>query len=520
LVGLSFAIEKKIVISCNSRHNELRLARFLIKIDIMKEIEKLKPNEVWKYFAEILEIPRPSKKEEKIIAYLLKFAEEHKLEASKDEAGNVIIRKPASKGMEDRASVVLQSHVDMVCEKNSDVEHDFDNDPINAFIDGDWVTAKGTTLGADDGIGVAAQLAILASNAIKHGPIECLFTVDEETGLTGAFEMKPNFFNSEILLNLDSEDEGELFIGCAGGVDTVITFAYETEKVPSDFQPYQIAVTGLKGGHSGDEIEKGLGNSIKILNRFLWEGTNKYDIRISNIDAGNLRNAIPREAFATFLIHKDDVAQMKELFSDFKKNIKFEYKEVEPKISIKLEAGVMPEWVIDEPAQYDLLNALYACPHGVIAMSKQIPGLVETSTNLASVKFIQDNQILVTTSQRSSIDSAMADVANMVSSVFRLANAHVVHTGKYPGWAPNTNSEILTITKNSYVKLFDEEPVVRAIHAGLECGLFLEKYPKLDMISFGPTIKGAHSPDERIHIETTDKFWRLLLDVLENVPKA
>ena len=485
-----------------------------------KGIENLQPTEVWKYFSEILDIPRPSKKEEKIIEYLLNFAQEQKLEAFKDDAGNVLIRKPASKGMEDRASVILQSHVDMVCEKNSDVDHDFDADPINAVIDGEWVTAKGTTLGADDGIGIAAQLAILASPTIKHGPIECLFTVDEETGLTGAFELKPNFFKSQILLNLDSEDEGELFIGCAGGIDTVITFAFETEKVPSDFEAFQIAVTGLKGGHSGDDIDKGLGNSIKIINRFLWKGTNKYDLRISSIDGGNLRNAIPREAFATFVMHKDDVNSMKEMFEGFLDDVMSEYQTVEPKLSIKLKPAEMPQWVIDEPTQYDLLNALYACPHGVIAMSKQIPGLVETSTNLASIKIIQDNQILVTTSQRSSINSSRADIANMVESVFRLANANVVHTGGYPGWAPNTNSEILNITKKSYKNLFSVEPVVRAIHAGLECGLFLEKYPTLDMISFGPTIKGAHSPDERINIESTDKFWKLLLNVLENIPKA
>lgn len=485
----------------------------------MNGLEDLKPAEIWKYFTEILEIPRPSKKEEKIIDYLLAFGEKHKLETVRDEAGNVLIRKPATKGMEKVQSVVLQSHVDMVCEKNSDVVHDFNTDPIKAYVDGNWVKAKGTTLGADDGIGIAAQLALLASSTIEHGPLECLFTVDEETGLTGAFEMKPDFFKSNILINLDSEDEGELFIGCAGGMDTVITFAYETEKVPSDFLAFKISIVGLKGGHSGDEIDKGLGNSIKIINRFLWKGTNKYDFRIANIDGGNLRNAIPREAFATFMVHKEDVDSMKQLFSSFKSDIINEYVSVEPNLKITLEETDAPGWVIDEPTQFDLLNSLYACPHGVIAMSNQIPGLVETSTNLASIKFIQDNQILVTTSQRSSIDSAKTDIGNMVESVFRMANANVVRTGGYPGWAPNTNSNILTITKDSYVKLFGVEPIVRAIHAGLECGLFLEKYPKLDMISFGPTIKGAHSPDERLDIETTDKFWKLLLDVLKHIPK-
>jgi dipeptidase D len=485
----------------------------------MNGIENLNPTEVWKYFSEILEIPRPSKKEEKIIAYLLNFGQKHNLETIQDESGNILIRKPASKGMEDRLSVVLQSHMDMVCEKNSDTIHDFNNDPIKAYIDGNWVRSKGTTLGADDGIGIAAQLALLASKNIKHGPIECLFTVDEETGLTGAFELKPDFFKSKILINLDSEDEGELFIGCAGGMDTVITFAYDTEKVPSDFKAFQVSVTGLKGGHSGDEIDKGFGNSIKILNRFLWKGSNKYDLRISNIDGGNLRNAIPREAFATFALHKDDEKSMRELFDQYRNEIINEFDTIETNLKIELTQKELPQWVIDEPTQFDLLNSLYACPHGVIAMSSKIKGLVETSTNLASIKFIQDNQILITTSQRSSTNSSKVDIGNMVQSVFRLANANVLHSNGYPGWAPNTNSEVLTITKTSYQKLFGVEPVVRAIHAGLECGLFLEKYSGLDMISFGPTIKGAHSPDERLDIETTEKFWKLLLDVLENIPK-
>jgi len=366
---------------------------------------------------------------------------------------------------------------------------------------------------------VAATMAVLEDKSLVHGPIEALFTIDEETGMTGAFNLKPNVLKGDILMNLDSEDEGELFIGCAGGMDTVITFAYETEKVPSDFLAFNISITGLMGGHSGDEIDKGLGNSIKIINRFLWKGTNKYDFRIANIDGGNLRNAIPREAFATFLVHQEYVDSMKQLFDTFTSVIFGELSTVEPQLKISLNDAEIPQWVIDEPTQFDLLNSLYACPHGVIAMSSQIPGLVETSTNLASIKFIQDNQILVTTSQRSSIDSAKIDIGNMVESVFRMANANVVRTGGYPGWAPNTNSNILTITKESYTKLFGVEPVVRAIHAGLEGGLFLEKYPKLDMISFGPTIKGAHSPDERLDIETTEKFWKLLLDVLKNIPK-
>lgn len=485
----------------------------------MSKFGNIEPKDIWMYFEEILTIPRPSKKETAIIKYLQDFAAKHNLVVKTDEAGNVLISKAAYPGYENLQPVVLQSHMDMVCEKNSDVTHNFNTDPIEAYIDGEWIKAKGTTLGADDGIGIAAQLALLASKEIKHGPLECLFTVDEETGLTGAFEMKEGFFNSKILLNLDSEDEGELFIGCAGGMDTVATFAYDSEKVPTDSVALKVTVKGLTGGHSGDDIDKNRGNSIKIINRFLWKGTHKYDLRLSQLDAGNLRNAIPREAFAVITVHKDDKAEMLKEFEKLREDIYSEIKDVEPNLAIVFENAELPSFVIDEPTHYDLLNSLYACPHGVIAMSRQLKGLVETSTNLASVKFIQDNQILVTTSQRSSVDSAKVDISNMVESVFRLANANIQHSDGYPGWAPNTNSKILQITKDSYTKLFGVEPIVRAIHAGLECGLFLEKYPQLDMISFGPTIRGAHSPDERLSVPTTQKFWNLLLDVLVNIPK-
>lgn len=485
----------------------------------MSKFGNIEPKDIWMYFEEILTIPRPSKKETAIIKYLQDFAAKHNLAVKTDEAGNVLISKAAYPGYENLQPVVLQSHMDMVCEKNSDVTHNFNTDPIEAYVDGEWIKAKGTTLGADDGIGIAAQLALLASKEIKHGPLECLFTVDEETGLTGAFEMKEGFFNSKILLNLDSEDEGELFIGCAGGMDTIATFAYDSEKVPTDSVALKVTVKGLTGGHSGDDIDKNRGNSIKIINRFLWKGTHKYDLRLSQLDGGNLRNAIPREAFAVITVHKDDKAEMLKEFEKLREDIYSEIKDVEPNLNIIFENAELPSFVIDEPTHYDLLNSLYACPHGVIAMSRQLKGLVETSTNLASVKFIQDNQILVTTSQRSSVDSAKTDISNMVESVFRLANANIQHSDGYPGWAPNTNSKILQITKDSYTKLFGVEPIVRAIHAGLECGLFLEKYPQLDMISFGPTIRGAHSPDERLSIPTTQKFWNLLLDVLVNIPK-
>ncbi|WP_430816823.1 aminoacyl-histidine dipeptidase [Carboxylicivirga sp. RSCT41] len=484
----------------------------------MDRLSGLQPQEVWKHFEAICNVPRPSKKEEKIIEFLLKFAEDNGLEAHKDHIGNVLIRKPATAGRENVKSVVLQSHIDMVCEKNSDKKFDFDNDPITPVIDGEWVKADGTTLGADDGIGMAAQMALLVADNIEHGPIECLFTVDEETGLTGAFELKEGFFDSKILLNLDSEDDGELFIGCAGGVDTIAKFPFTTVAVDKGFA-FKVTVSGLKGGHSGDDIHKGLGNANKIINRFLWEASEKYDLRLASFDGGNLRNAIAREAHAIAVVPASYKEQVRVAYNMLFHDVQMELKVTEPELRMKLESVDLPEFVMDHESQSRLLNALYACPHGVIEMSRDIEGLVETSTNLASVK-MKDDHVFVTTSQRSSVESAKEDIANMVMSVFKLAGADARHTDGYPGWAPNTDSEILKITKESYEALFKEEPVVRAIHAGLECGLFLEKYPGMDMISFGPTIRGAHSPDERIEIVTVQKFWKHLIDVLDRIPEA
>ncbi|MBS2100048.1 aminoacyl-histidine dipeptidase [Carboxylicivirga linearis] len=484
----------------------------------MGKLSHLEPNTIWNYFEEICQVPRPSKKEEKIIQFLLDFAEKNELEAKKDHIGNVLIKKPASKGIENLKSVVLQSHIDMVCEKNSDTKFNFDTDAIKPIVDGEWVKAEGTTLGADDGIGIAAQMAILASDNIEHGPIECLFTVDEETGLTGAFELKEGFFDSRILLNLDSEDEGELFIGCAGGVDTIAEFPFLYESTPKNGFAFKVTVTGLKGGHSGDDIEKGLGNANKILTRYLWEMQRDCEMRLSSIDGGNLRNAIAREATAICVVPSKYKEQSRISLNILFHDVQMELKTTEPQLRMKLESVDLPAKVINQEAQNNLLNALYACPHGVMVMSRDIEGLVETSTNLASVKMNTD-VILVTTSQRSSVESSKDDIAQMVESVFTLAGAEVRHTDGYPGWTPNTDSEILKVTKDSYIKLFDKEPLVRAIHAGLECGLFLEKYPGMDMISFGPTIKGAHSPDERINIETVQKFWDHLLDVLKNIPE-
>lgn len=480
-------------------------------------LKDLKPSRLYHYFEEICQIPRPSKKEGKIASYLVEFGNEHNLETIVDQTGNVIIRKPATPGMEDARSVVLQSHIDMVCEKNSDVEHDFDKDPIKPYIDGEWVKAKGTTLGADDGIGIATQLAILESKEIAHGPIECLFTVDEETGLTGAFGLDSTILKSSILLNLDSEDEGEIFIGCAGGKDTVITMNYTIEDYSGSGEGYIVKVTGLKGGHSGDDINRGLGNANKILNRVLWEADREFGIRLSKFDAGNLRNAIAREGIASIIIPEGQGNVFEDFVKEYNSTVRAEYKITEPNLLVEAIAIEKPKQVMDKNSQDKLLNSLYACPHGVIAMSQSIANFVETSTNLASVK-TNDDIITVTTSQRSSVESAKHDVANMVVSVFNLAGGKSVHSDGYPGWTPNPNSEILDISKDAYKRLFGNEPKVLAIHAGLECGLIGEKYPQMDMISYGPTIKGAHSPDERLNIETVQKFWDLTLEILKNIP--
>lgn len=485
----------------------------------MQSINKLSPQGVFGYFTEICEVPRPSKKEDKIINYLLNFARKHNLEVKKDDAGNVVIIKPATKGMENRKTVILQSHVDMVCEKNNATQHNFDTDPIIPYVDGEWVKAKGTTLGADCGIGIATQLAVLTDNTLQHGRVECLFTVDEETGLTGAKALQAGFLEGKILLNLDSEDEGELFIGCAGGIDTTILFTYDTEAMPSNYIPFKVTVSGLQGGHSGDDINKGRGNANKILNRFLWRATTKYDLRISHFDGGNLRNAIAREAYAVVSVHKASKEALMADFESYNHIIKTEYRITEPNLQLCIEEVNTPVLsVIDESTQFELLNSIYACPHGVLAMSFEVEGLVETSTNLASIKFKDNNQIIITTSQRSASNTAKRDAANMVRAVFQLTNASIEHGDGYPGWQPNKNSEILHITEVAYKKLFGNQPAVKAIHAGLECGLFLEKYPDLDMISFGPTIKGAHSPDERLEIKTVQKFWDLLIEVLAAIP--
>ena len=483
------------------------------------EIKDLTPNLIWHYFDEISKIPHPSKKEEKIVGYLMDFAKTQGLEAKKDEANNVLITKKATPGMENLAGLILQSHVDMVCEKNNDVKHDFEKDPLQTYIEDGWVKAKDTTLGADDGIGVAAALAILASKDLKHGNLECLFTTDEETGLTGAKALKDGFLSGNILVNLDTEEEGRFYVGCAGGKNTIATFHYREETAPADYYWFNVRVKGLNGGHSGTDIDKGLGNANKILVRYLYTLMQSNPLALAEITGGHLSNAIPREASAIagipFSAKEKAIIDLNILLAD----VQAELKSIDPKLRINVETAEAPAVCIDEKTTKNLLNALYACPHGVIGMSFEIPGLVETSTNLASVKMKEGNTIEVTTSQRSSTDSLKVDVANMVTAVFELAGAKVQATDGYPGWKPNPDSKILKISEKIYTDLFGKAPEIKAIHAGLECGLFLEKYPHLDMISCGPTILGAHSPKERIEIATVEKWWKFLIELLKNIPE-
>ena len=475
-------------------------------------LANLEPKSLFKFFEEILSIPRPSKHEEKMTEYLINWAKERNLEYVSDEIGNVIIRKGATKGKENSPWVCLQSHIDMVCEKNSDKVFDFEKDAIVPKIEGEWLKADGTTLGADDGIGVATALAILDANDIEHGPIECLFTVDEETGLSGAEALSADVLKSRTLLNLDSEDEGEIFIGCAGGIDTVAKLPYDKEETP-DAPAFKIMV---KGGHSGDDINKGLACANKLLNRILWSLDKEMDLRLACFEGGNLRNAIAREANATFVVAQADVELMKEIVEKFAVDLKYEFRTTEPDMEIILSEAEKPEFVVDMLSQDNLLNVLYACPHGVLAMSREIPGFVETSTNLASVKMKEDH-FFITTSQRSSVESAKYAAAYRVESCFLLAGADVEHGDGYPGWAPNPESKILKIAVDAYKKLFNKEPIVRAIHAGLECGLIGEKYPGMDMISYGPTLRGVHSPDERLEIKTVELYWKHTLEILKNI---
>lgn len=467
-------------------------------------------------FKEITRIPRESGHEEKIVEYLVNFAKEHGLEYKTDDVNNVVITRRASKGYEDRSTIVLQGHTDMVCEKNAGVEHDFAKDPIRYVVENGWMIAKDTTLGADCGIGVAAQLAALI-DPVPCGKIECLFTSSEETGMDGAFGLKPGFITGKTLINLDSEDEGELFIGCAGGLDTTAVFSYIPEPLPADAKCFSVRIFNGVGGHSGDDINKGRANAVQLLARFLNDCLSSSDFKLSLccIDGGNKRNAIARESSATVALTGDESA-FKSHWDSFSADVKGEYSVTEPDLSFALESVPAPAFTFDTDSAMRLVRGLYAAPHGVLSMSADIPGLVETSTNLASVKMLEDNKVRVGTSQRSSITSARRAAAAKVEASFLLAGAEVTHEGEYPGWKPTLDSEILRRSVASYKKLFGVEPAVKAIHAGLECGLFLEIYPDLDMISFGPTLRGVHAPGERLDLASLDKFTLLLDDILHN----
>lgn len=484
------------------------------------EVKDLKPALIWQCFDEITKVPRPSRHEEQIRAYLLDFAAKHNIEVKTDKVGNVVMRKPATKGCENAPTVILQAHMDMVAEKNNDVQHDFMKDPIDTYIDGDWVKARGTTLGADNGIGMAACLAALIDDKLVHGPLECLFTVNEEIGLEGAINLGEGMITGKILVNLDSEDDGEIFVGCAGGIDTTAIFKYHRSVAPEHFHFLKVSVSGLLGGHSGGDIHLGRANANKLIARFLWRLSQKHEVAICEFDGGNLRNAIPREAYALFGIHGEAKQTVVDALDDYAREIAAEFADIEPSVKFTIEETDRPEYCIDSDTSLRLIRALYSAPHGVYSMSRAIPGLVETSTNLAAVKMEDNDTIKVTTSQRSSVESRKFDIADQVEAHFQLAGAEVSHSDGYPGWAPNMKSPIMKIAAEAYEELFGVKPAIKAIHAGLECGLFLENNPDLDMVSFGPTMTGVHSPDEQLNIPTVDKFWRHLELTLAKVAKA
>jgi len=477
------------------------------------------PHKVWQYFYEITQIPRPSKNEDKIIAYLENFAKSKNLEYKKDRVNNIVIRKPASKGGENKPMVALQCHVDMVCEKNNDVDKDFLKDPIEPYIDGEWVKAKGTTLGADDGIGVAMQLAILDSDIEGIGPIECLFTVDEETGLTGANGLEKDMIRSKYLINLDSEDEGQIFIGCAGGKNTLgfLPIKYQSGQEKNSVEVF---VSGLQGGHSGDDIEKKRGNAIKLLTRIVYDLLNSDEtIQLVNIEGGNLHNAIPREATAVLCYdNEDDYNKIKNIVEDYQNIFKTELKISDPGVKITItKEDITNKW-LDREMAFRLIRLLYVLPHGVFAWSQDISDFVETSTNLASIKK-QDEHYIITTSQRSSLESAKENICNKVKSAFELAQANVEVNDGYPGWTPNPESYLLKLVAEETEKVLNKKPVIRAIHAGLECGLFSEKFPGLEMVSIGPEMKGVHSPDERLLIPSVKRTFDILINVLKKIDK-
>ena len=480
-------------------------------------ITNLSPKNVWGHFYSLTQIPRPSKKEEKAILFLENFGKNLGLETIKDELGNIIIRKPATPGMENRKGIILQAHIDMVPQKNSDKVHDFEKDPIIPRIVDGWVYATGTTLGADNGLGVAVAMAVLEAKDMVHGPIEMLITMDEEAGMNGARGLKSGILKGDILINLDSEDEGELYVGCAGGLDANVVFKYKEEDVPAGYEGYELKITGMKGGHSGMDIILGRGNANKSMVRILLPLMEKLGAKLVSIEGGSLRNAIPREAFATLAIPAGKVEEAKKIVAKEFEDIKHELVAQDPDIKITLDKVATPAKAIENTVAMNMVKAVYACPNGVERMSDAMPGLVETSNNLAIVKS-ENGEIMVSCLLRSSMDSAKDILAASIKSTFDLAGATTTLSGGYPGWKPNVDSAILKAMKAVYKDMYGKEPEVKAIHAGLECGILGGAYPNWDMISCGPTIRSPHSPDERVNIETVEKWWNYVVEVLKNAP--
>ncbi|MBY7951946.1 aminoacyl-histidine dipeptidase [Vibrio fluvialis] len=485
--------------------------------DFHSEISKLSPAPVWQFFDKICSIPHPSKHEEALAQYIIGWAKEQGLDVRRDPTGNVFIKKPATPGMEHKKAVVLQAHIDMVPQKNEDTDHDFAKDPIQPYIDGEWVTAKGTTLGADNGIGMATCLAVLASTEIKHGPLEVLLTIDEEAGMTGAFGLEAGWLEGEILLNTDSEQEGEVYMGCAGGVDGALTFDIQREALPAGYVTRQLTLKGLKGGHSGCDIHTGRGNANKLIARFLAGHAQELDLRLIEFRGGSLRNAIPREAFVTVAIPADNQTKLDELFTTYTELLKAELGRVETNLVTFNEAKEAALGVFALADQQRVIAALNACPNGVIRMSDDIEGVVETSLNVGVIT-TDEQQIKVLCLIRSLIDSGRSQVESMLTSVAELAGADIVFSGAYPGWKPDADSEIMHIFRDMYEGIYGHKPNIMVIHAGLECGLFKKPYPEMDMVSFGPTIKFPHSPDEKVKIDTVGLFWEQMIALLENIP--
>jgi len=481
-------------------------------------VRNLEPQIIWNHFEDLNAVPRPSKKEERIRQFMVDFGKKLGLETLVDKIGNVIIKKPATKGMEQKETVILQGHIDMVHQKNSDTVFDFSKQGIESYIDGEWVKAKGTTLGADNGMGVAAAMSLLSSSDLVHPALEALFTIDEETGMTGAKHLDGSLLTGKVLLNLDTEDDDEFSVGCAGGIDTNTLYKYKTKEVPSDYTAFTIDLRGLKGGHSGMDIHLGRGNANLLMNRLIYEATKQFYIRITELEGGSLRNAIPRESFGTVVLPATEKENFVNFFNEFTALLKFENSSSEPDMIFTLAEAELPELMVDTEDHQKILGVIYTTPNGVWKMSEKIEGLVETSSSFAKV-IIKNGEFITQSLQRSMVEAGKHDIANAMRVTYKLIGAKVIQGGDYPGWAPNPDSKILKVLEKKYVEMYNEQPRVQACHAGLECGILSEHILDCDMISFGPTIKNPHSPDEKVNIASVQKFWDFLLEVLKETPE-